>query len=211
MKGFVKRNARELILVLVIVVLIALFSAVSDSFFAVGTLMNFLRQNVVLLIASLGMLLCMLTGGLDLSVGATGGIAAMCAALTMQAVGGEGFATALVGFVVATAVGCLGDFEYQRFGNSTSGDENGDTSKYFECDLLIIDDLGTEVNNQFTTSVLYNIINTRLSRRLSTIISTNLTQDEFRRRYWDRITSRVLGEYTVLPFVGVDIRAQKLK
>ena len=44
MKGFVKRNARELILVLVIVVLIALFSAVSDSFFAVGTLMNFLRQ-----------------------------------------------------------------------------------------------------------------------------------------------------------------------
>ena len=107
MKGFVKRNARELILVLVIVVLIALFSAVSDSFFAVGTLMNFLRQNVVLLIASLGMLLCMLTGGLDLSVGATGGIAAMCAALAMQAVGGEGFATALVGFVVATAVGCL--------------------------------------------------------------------------------------------------------
>ncbi|MBQ9837371.1 MAG: ATP-binding cassette domain-containing protein [Oscillospiraceae bacterium] len=107
MKGFVKRNARELILVLVIVVLIALFSAVSDSFIAVGTLMNFLRQNVVLLIASLGMLLCMLTGGLDLSVGATGGIAAMCAALAMQAVGGEGFATALVGFVVATAVGCL--------------------------------------------------------------------------------------------------------
>lgn len=107
MKGFVKRNARELILVLVIVVLIALFSAVSDSFFAVGTLMNFLRQNVVLLIASLGMLLCMLTGGLDLSVGATGGIAAMCAALAMQAVGGEGFATAIVGFVVATAVGCF--------------------------------------------------------------------------------------------------------
>ena len=107
MKGFVKRNARELILVLVIVVLIALFSAVSDSFLAVGTLMNFLRQNVVLLIASLGMLLCMLTGGLDLSVGATGGIAAMCAALAMQAVGGEGAGTALLGFAVATAVGCL--------------------------------------------------------------------------------------------------------
>ncbi|MBQ9161953.1 MAG: ATP-binding protein [Clostridia bacterium] len=110
-----------------------------------------------------------------------------------------------------TAVGCLGDFEYQRFGNSTSGDESGDTSRYFDCDLLIIDDMGTEVNNQFTTSVLYNIINTRLSRRLATIISTNLSQDEFRRRYWDRITSRVLGEYTVLPFVGTDIRAQKLK
>ena len=42
------------------------------------------------------------------------------------------------------------------------------------------------------------------------MINTNLTQDEFRKRYWDRITSRVLGEYTVLPFLGTDIRAQKL-
>ena len=109
-----------------------------------------------------------------------------------------------------TAVGCLGDFEYQRFGNSTSGEVGNDTSRYFECDLLIIDDMGTEVNNQFTTSVMYNVINTRLGRGLSTIISTNLSQDEFRKRYWDRITSRVLGEYTVLPFTGVDIRAQKL-
>ena len=79
-----------------------------------------------------------------------------------------------------------------------------------EFDLLIIDDLGTEVTNQFTTSVLYNIVNTRLNHRRATIISTNLSQDEFRRRYYDRITSRVLGEYTVLPFLGQDIRAQKL-
>ena len=84
------------------------------------------------------------------------------------------------------------------------------TDRYFSCDLLIIDDLGTEVNNQFTTSVLYNLINTRLNKRQSTIINTNLTQDEFRKRYWDRITSRVLGEYTVLPFLGTDVRAQKL-
>ena len=102
------------------------------------------------------------------------------------------------------------DFEQKRFGNSADPDAEGDIDKYFSCDLLIIDDLGTEVSNQFTTSCLYNIINTRLNKKKPTVISTNLTQDEFRKRYWDRIASRVFGEYTVLPFCGVDIRAQKL-
>ena len=49
-----------------------------------------------------------------------------------------------------------------------------------------------------------------LNLRRATIISTNLNEEEFRRRYWDRITSRVLGEYSLLQFVGRDIRAQKL-
>ncbi len=109
-----------------------------------------------------------------------------------------------------SAVSMLSDFERERFGNSAGGETGVGTDRYFSCDLLIIDDLGTEVNNQFTTSVLYNLINTRLNKRQSTIINTNLTQDEFRKRYWDRITSRVLGEYTVLPFLGTDVRAQKL-
>ena len=85
-----------------------------------------------------------------------------------------------------------------------------ETSRYFDCDLLIIDDLGAELTNQFTTSVLYQIINTRLNRGQATVISSNLSQSDFRKRYWDRITSRIFGEYTVLPFVGTDIRAQKL-
>ena len=109
-----------------------------------------------------------------------------------------------------SAVSMLSDFERERFGNSAGGDTGESTSRYFSCDLLIIDDLGTEVHNQFTTSVLYNLINTRLNKRQATVINTNLTQDEFRKHYWDRITSRVLGEYTVLPFLGTDIRAQKL-
>lgn len=112
-----------------------------------------------------------------------------------------------------SAVSLLSDFEFNRFGNRSAGmsaEEGSDTDRYYDCDLLIIDDLGTEVANQFTTSVLYDLINTRLCRRRATVISTNLTADEFRRRYWDRITSRVLGEYTVLPFLGKDIRAQKL-
>ena len=109
-----------------------------------------------------------------------------------------------------SAVSMLSDFERERFGNSAGGETGVGTDRYFSCDLLIIDDLGTDVNNQFTTSVLYNLINTRLNKRQSTIINTNLTQDEFRKRYWDRITSRVLGEYNVLIFLGTDVRAQKL-
>ena len=108
------------------------------------------------------------------------------------------------------AQGMIADFEYNRFGNSGMGGADGDVDRYIECDLLIIDDLGTEVNNQFTTSCLYNVINTRLNKKKPTLISTNLTPDEFRHRYWDRITSRVFGEYVILPFVGKDVRSQKI-
>lgn len=110
-----------------------------------------------------------------------------------------------------SAVSLMGDFEIQRFGNNSGSGNNVETRRYYDCDLLLIDDLGTEVGNQFTTSVLYDLINTRLNRSQATLISTNLSPDEFRRRYWDRITSRVLGEYTVLQFLGRDVRAQKLK
>ena len=103
------------------------------------------------------------------------------------------------------------DFEEKRFGSSAAYDVTGDVSQYFTCDLLIIDDLGAEIINQFTVSCLYNVINTRLSRHKPTILSTNLSADEFRKKYWDRITSRVAGEYTVLSFAGEDIRRQKLR
>lgn len=110
-----------------------------------------------------------------------------------------------------TALSMISDFEYSRFGNDTGDETGSDTSRYFDCDLLIIDDLGTEVINKFTTATLYNIINRRLTSGRATIINTNLTQDEFRKQYWDRITSRVFGEYVCLPFLGSDIRRQKLQ
>ncbi len=116
--------------------------------------------------------------------------------------------------VYTTALTLLGDFEMARFGNSGAAGDVGvtaNTARYFDCDLLIVDDLGTEVSNQFTTSCLYNVINTRLSLRRPTIISSNCMQDELRRRYWDRITSRLFGEYKVLLFLGTDVRAQKVK
>ena len=100
--------------------------------------------------------------------------------------------------------------EQKKFGSSAGFDSTGDVSQYYNCDLLIIDDVGTEMANQFTVSCLYNVINTRLNRKKPTVISTNLTREEFRKRYWDRIASRVFGEFLVLPFLGKDIREQKL-
>lgn len=111
--------------------------------------------------------------------------------------------------VYVSAVSMISDFENRRFGGGMNA-EYGDTERYTNCDLLIIDDLGTEMINQFTVSCVYNVINTRLNKRLSTILSTNLTQGEFRQKYWDRITSRVFGEYKPLLFSGTDIRRQKL-
>lgn len=109
----------------------------------------------------------------------------------------------------ANAVDMLSDFEKERFGNLRSG-ESADTEKYFSCDLLIIDDLGTELVSQFSTSCLYNLINSRIIRKKSTIINTNFTKEEMRKKYQDRITSRIFGEYLVLPFAGTDIREKKL-
>ena len=108
------------------------------------------------------------------------------------------------------AVTMISDFENRRFGTGMN-EEGGSVDRYTDCELLIIDDLGTEVINQFTVSCIYNVINTRLNKKLATILSTNLSPTEFRQKYWDRITSRVLGEYRILLFNGNDIRAQKLK
>ncbi len=110
-----------------------------------------------------------------------------------------------------TAVGMISDFEKERFGSPYSESDAEDIGRYYDADLLIIDDIGTEVTNQFTVSVLYNVINTRLSKQKSTVISTNLSPSELRARYWDRIASRIFGEYTPLLFEGTDVRMQKLR
>lgn len=79
--------------------------------------------------------------------------------------------------------------------------------KYLTADLLIVDDLGTEFTNQFTVSCLYNLLNTRQNRGLSTVISTNLSPDELSEKYEGRIFSRLVGsDSTILLFVGKDHR-----
>lgn len=76
----------------------------------------------------------------------------------------------------------------------------------FTCDLLIIDDLGTEMVNSFTASELFNIINSRLNSRKKIIISTNLSLSEIRNSYTDRIVSRIVGNFQMYQFYGSDLR-----
>ena len=109
--------------------------------------------------------------------------------------------------VYESASGMIGDFEAVRFGRDY---ESHRDERYFDCDLLIIDDLGTDVNNQFTASVIYNVLTSRINSKKSTIINTNLSHNELRGRYADRITSRLFGEFRPLLFTGRDIRRQKI-
>lgn len=77
------------------------------------------------------------------------------------------------------------------------------------CDLLIIDDLGTELNNAFISSQLYLIINERLLRQKSTIISTNLSLENLNTNYSERVYSRIISNYPICRIVGEDIRLHK--
>ncbi len=110
-----------------------------------------------------------------------------------------------------SAVGMISDFEQKRFGNgvASDGQEGDNTARYTGCDLLIIDDLGTEVINQFTLSCIYHVLNTRLNLQLPTIISTNLSTAELQKNYNDRLVSRLYGDYVVVPFYGKDVRLSK--
>lgn len=78
-----------------------------------------------------------------------------------------------------------------------------------ECDLLIIDDLGTELPGNFVTAALYTILNDRLLAGKPMVVSTNLTVDEIGQRYSPQIRSRLQGSFQLLPFVGQDIRVLK--
>ena len=91
-----------------------------------------------------------------------------------------------------------------------ANDENRRAAaKYAECDLLIVDDLGTELPGQFVTAALYSLINDRLLENKPTIISTNLSEEELVRRYNPQIASRLRGSYKRVAFVGDDIRLLK--
>lgn len=122
-------------------------------------------------------------------------------------------AVAEKGFSVAyeTTSAALAQFETQKF---SRGDDEGEKAgarvrQYLGCDLMILDDLGTEMTTAFSISALYQLINTRLIDRKATIISTNLSSPELERRYGEQICSRLFGEFEFLPFRGRDIRLQR--
>ena len=111
--------------------------------------------------------------------------------------------------VYETIQNVIADFEYDRY-KSGYGASESRGERYLACELLILDDLGTEQTNSFVLATLYHILNTRLNHGKQTVINTNVSGEELRERYNDRITSRLLGEYEVLLFSGHDIRMQKL-
>lgn len=99
------------------------------------------------------------------------------------------------------------DLQSEQFGRS----ENTYYSKrqVLDCDLLVLDDLGTEIENQYSIATIYNIINSRILSGRPTIISTNCEFDELLNKYDQRITSRITGEYIKMYLFGNDIRNMK--
>lgn len=129
---------------------------------------------------------------------------------------GKTFLSACVARVVAqkgfsvcydSASAVIAAFEAQKFDRSEEADAR--VRRMLACDLMILDDLGTEMPTPFADSALYTLINTRLNEGKNTIISTNLGYDELERRYTAQIFSRLRGSFERLPFVGRDIRLIK--
>lgn len=119
------------------------------------------------------------------------------------------------GVIYASVQNLMARLEEERFNSNYSYGSEEPEQRYLnmvlESDLLILDDLGTEFLNQFVSSSIYNLINTRLLQNRPTIISTNLLVADMGKRYSERLVSRLFGNYLRLNFVGKDVRLQSLK
>ena len=135
---------------------------------------------------------------------------------------GKTFLSACIARVVAdkgfsvvydTASSIFTKFEDDQFGRSDNPDVPNEArqeiKRYMECDLLILDDLGTEFITKVTVSALYDLVNTRLMTNKKTIVSSNLSLNDLDKVYTEQIMSRLEGEYHVLFFEGEDIRKKK--
>ena len=111
------------------------------------------------------------------------------------------------GVIYGSAQNFMLQLERERFGRAAANSES--ERLLLDCDLLILDDLGAEFITPFVTSTVYNLINTRLMAGKPTIISTNLSIQELEDKYSQRIVSRIIGNYRVLPFAGHDVRQIK--
>ena len=108
--------------------------------------------------------------------------------------------------IYQTAFTILDILEKRRFRKDTAEISEYEYDLLFKSDLLIIDDLGTEVSNTFTNAEIFNIVNTRLLWGKKTIISTNLTPNEISEIYTDRVFSRIFDKFIPLKFFGKDLR-----
>ena len=135
-------------------------------------------------------------------------------------VGGTGLGKTFLSACIARAVadrGCsvvyesaghlFGKLEQAKF--TPCEETRREAARFNDCDLLILDDLGTEMPSQFTTAALYTLLNDRILEGKPMVISTNLNMEELGRRYSRQIASRLQGSFLALTFVGEDIRILK--
>ena len=137
-----------------------------------------------------------------LFIGGTGLGKTFLSACIARAVADKGYSV-----VYETASHLFNKLEQAKF--NPSEESRREAEKFTTCDLLIVDDLGTEMPGQFVTAALYNLVNDRLLSGAPMVISTNLNVEEINRRYSPQIASRLHGNFTRWTFVGEDIRIQK--
>lgn len=113
--------------------------------------------------------------------------------------------------VYDTAVHVFARCEAAKFRSEEEPDAAVDVRRYESCDLLILDDLGTEMTTSFVQSALYQLVNGRLISGKKTVVNTNLTPYQLGERYSPQVQSRFEGEYRILPFFGEDIRKLRRK
>ncbi len=108
-----------------------------------------------------------------------------------------------------SAAGLFDLLSRYSFDYKSKEDERKRYADLYQCDLLIVDDLGTELTNQFVASRLFSLLNQRHMGKKATVISTNLSLEELRDRYSDRIFSRITSHYELCKLTGPDIRMYK--
>lgn len=114
------------------------------------------------------------------------------------------------GVIYASAPNILAKLEKEHFSyNKNDIDEESALQHLFNCDLLILDDLGTEFATSYSSATIYNLINTRLMSGKPTIISTNLSIKEIEKNYSERFVSRIMGNNLRIEFLGKDVRQIK--
>ena len=143
-----------------------------------------------------------LNAGNLLFVGGTGLGKTFLSACIARTVADRGYSV-----VYETAAHLFSKLEKAKF--SPSEESRREAEKFTACDLLIVDDLGTEMPGQFVTASLYSLLNDRMLAGKPMVVSTNLNVDEVSRRYTPQIASRLYGGFQRLTFVGEDIRVLK--
>lgn len=113
------------------------------------------------------------------------------------------------GVIYTSTQNMISNMEKEKFRGYAASNES--EKHYADCDLLIIDDLGTEYATPFSSAAVYNVINSRIMRGKPTIISTNLSMRELEKYYTQRMVSRIIGNNIRLEFLGSDVRQKHMR